>query len=171
MLERRYEKKLLLPSVVSMVEKRIPYIRAMVDKGNVSDTHNETFELFFNLRNGFGDTINPDTADGSEILFDLARGAARLIKERYNDYYKDSLNEIACIGIYQDTLWYFGQQEVPEIEAMTGQKPHPDDIVGCWTFFVRFAPEIDLIDGRCMSAKPKSIEQFMRSRQDDNVFD
>ena len=128
-------------------------VNVMVDEGELADREFETFELFFTFDPNCGIEIDPDTADGGQTVFQLAKAASLNIYDRYAEYYKNSLNEIGTIGISHKTKWKFGKENIPELEAMIGTLEDDNLLVGYWQFYVRFAPVMDQIEGRCLAAK------------------
>lgn len=151
MISKSTEKQLLLPSVCRMLERRVIGTTVLVDKKPIDRRDFETFELFFTFDKNCQDKIHPDTADGSQVIFQIAQEAANLIHNRYCEYYQPRMIDIGTIGISKDTSWRFGYEQIPEIEAMVNTIQNKEDLIACWKFHVRFAPEINQIEGRCLN--------------------
>lgn len=159
MIDKRVEEKLLLPMLTSFLAGSISSARPIVDKGNPDERDCDWFELFFAIDPNCGDNIDPETADGSQAIFELAQGACALILERYGEHYQANYEKIACIGVCLESEWFWGEEELPELEAMIGTVYKKDALVGCWRFAVRFAPAPYQIEGRCLSAEPIQFDE------------
>ena len=147
-----------MPSICSMLERKIPSIHAGIDQGELAERDFETFELYFLLNENCGLEIDPETTDGSLTIYQLAQSAANLIVERYAEEYKEMYPGIGAIGISIYTNWQFGHKNVPALEAMIGTPQNEKSIPACWKFYVRFAPLINQIEGKCLSSPPREPE-------------
>lgn len=165
MIDKKVEEELLLPMVARGVMSSLVGLRVVVDEGNTNEKECEWFEIFFAFDPACNGRLDPDTADGSQAIFELGKIAIALIIERYAEHYKNHWEKIACIGICLDSEW-LEEDDLPELEAMIGTKHKDNAFAGCWRFAVRFAPEPYQIEGRCLSA-PKSKLDYLDDGQGD----
>jgi hypothetical protein len=165
MIDKDTEERLLLPTICKMLSSRLHGITAMIDYGIYDEGACEPFELFFVVNENCSYGLDPHTADGSQTIYQLAQTATALIIERYATFYKEQPADIGHIGFCRETAWAVGKEAIPEMELMVGDVDETQGIPCYWRFWLRFAPKMTQIEGRCLFALPED-----RQDEEDGPF-